>query len=94
MGRPYLRSGWLVSRVIAPILIRLRLVPTLVGRGRCTGQWRRAPVNVFELSGERYLVASRDNTQLVRNSRAAGEGRLQRGSRVETFEPDRERPEV
>ena len=49
---------------------------------------------MLELSGERYLIASRGNTQLVRNSRATGEGRLQRGSRVETFEPDRERPEV
>jgi len=72
--RPYLRPGWLLSRVINPILIRLRLLPALVVRGRWTGQWRRVPVNVLELGGERYLVAPRGNTQLTRNLRAAGEG--------------------
>jgi deazaflavin-dependent oxidoreductase (nitroreductase family) len=96
--RPYLRPSWLVSRVINPILMRLRLVPALVVRGRRTGQWRRVPVNVLELGDTRYLVAPRGTTEWVRNLRAAGEGRLQRGSHIETFRatevPDEEKPPI
>ncbi|MGN6252030.1 MAG: nitroreductase/quinone reductase family protein [Marmoricola sp.] len=54
-------------------------------RGRTSGQWRRTPVNVLTLDGERYLVAPRGHVQWTRNMRAAGGGRLVVGRRVEAF---------
>jgi deazaflavin-dependent oxidoreductase (nitroreductase family) len=58
----------------------------LVVRGRTSGQPRSNPVNLLELDGQRYLVAPRGNTQWVRNARAAGEGELHLGKRVEKVE--------
>ena len=64
-------------------------------RGRCSGEWRRTPVNLLAYEGERYLVAPRGKTQWVRNLRSSGEGRLRIGRRVEEFSatelPDAER---
>ena len=54
-------------------------------RGRSSGEWRRTPVNLLSLDGERYLVAPRGETQWVRNLRAAGDGELRVGRRTETF---------
>jgi deazaflavin-dependent oxidoreductase (nitroreductase family) len=54
-------------------------------KGRKSGEWRRTPVNLLELEGDRYLVAPRGNTQWVRNMRAAGGGRLVLGRKVEDF---------
>jgi len=54
-------------------------------RGRTSGQWRRTPVNLLIVAGERYLVAPRGRTQWVRNLRASGEGRLLLGRRSELF---------
>lgn len=55
-------------------------------RGRKTGEWRSVPVNMLVIDGERHLVAARGHTQWVRNLRAAGEGTLRVGRRVEWFE--------
>ncbi|NIH82941.1 nitroreductase family deazaflavin-dependent oxidoreductase [Amycolatopsis viridis] len=57
----------------------------LLVRGRKSGQIRSTPVNVLKVGGQRYLVAPRGQTQWVRNLRAAGEGQLRVGRRVETF---------
>ncbi|MER7505142.1 nitroreductase family deazaflavin-dependent oxidoreductase [Nonomuraea pusilla] len=54
-------------------------------RGRSSGEWRTTPVNVLSLNGSRYLVAPRGITQWVRNLRAAGNGELHVGRRIETF---------
>jgi deazaflavin-dependent oxidoreductase (nitroreductase family) len=56
-------------------------------RGRKTGKLRTNPVNLLTVDGERYLVAPRGHTQWVRNLRAAGEGTLRLGRKVETFQP-------
>ncbi|HEY1573092.1 MAG TPA: nitroreductase family deazaflavin-dependent oxidoreductase [Pseudonocardiaceae bacterium] len=56
-------------------------------KGRKSGELRSNPVNLLTLDGERYLVAPRGQTQWVRNLRAAGEGQLRVGRRVETFVP-------
>ena len=96
--RRYLKPGWLISRVVNPLLMRFGAVPTLQVRGRRTGRWRSVPVNVLELDGERYLVAPRGETDWVRNIRAAGGGRLHYGRRTEPFTalevPDEEKPQV
>lgn len=52
-------------------------------RGRKSGETRSTLVNVLRLDGQRYLVAPRGQTQWVRNLRAAGEGELALGRRVE-----------
>ncbi len=84
-SRRYLRPGWLVSRMVNPILMCLGMVPTLAVRGRTSGAWRTVPVNVLEIEGRRYLVAPRGDTQWVRNLRASGRGELRWRGRVEPF---------
>ncbi|MBB3663161.1 MULTISPECIES: nitroreductase family deazaflavin-dependent oxidoreductase [Prauserella salsuginis group] len=54
-------------------------------QGRKTGEWRSVPVNVLTIDGAQHLVAARGHTQWVRNLRAAGEGTLRVGRRVEWF---------
>jgi deazaflavin-dependent oxidoreductase (nitroreductase family) len=67
-------------------------------KGRTSGEWRHNPVNLLTHDGERYLVAPRGHTQWVRNLRAAGEGELRVGRRVERFVPteldDADKPAV
>jgi deazaflavin-dependent oxidoreductase (nitroreductase family) len=85
LGRRYLKPGWMVSRLVNPLLMRLGIIPTLAVRGRTSGEWRTLPVNVLELAGQRYLVAPRGDTQWVRNLRATGGGELRRRGRIEAF---------
>lgn len=67
-------------------------------RGRVSGEWRSNPVNPLSVGGHRYLVAPRGNTQWVRNLRAAGDGELRSGRKVERFTavevPDERKPEI
>jgi deazaflavin-dependent oxidoreductase (nitroreductase family) len=58
---------------------------TLAVRGRKSGEWRTAAVNLLTLDGERYLVAPRGQTQWVRNIRVSGGGELRLGRRAEPF---------
>jgi deazaflavin-dependent oxidoreductase (nitroreductase family) len=53
--------------------------------GRKSGEPRSTPVNLLTVDGVRYLVAPRGETQWVRNLRAAGQGTLRVGRRVEEF---------
>jgi deazaflavin-dependent oxidoreductase (nitroreductase family) len=85
VAEPYLKPGFVLSRVVNPLLMMFRLVPTLAVRGRTSGEWRTVPVNVLELDGARYLVAPRGDTQWVRNLRAAGSGELRAKGRTEPF---------
>ncbi|GHE98512.1 nitroreductase [Amycolatopsis deserti] len=70
----------------------------LLVRGRKSGELRSTPVNLLKVGGQRYLVAPRGQTQWVRNLRAAGEGQLRVGRRVETFRfaelADEEKPVI
>jgi len=86
------RPGWFTKNVfnrIVALFTRLGISVwgsrVLEVRGRSSGQWRRTPVNLLTLEGQRYLVAPRGQTQWVRNLRASGEGRLRLGRRSETF---------
>lgn len=81
----YLRPSFVVRSVLNPLITRLGLTPTLAVRGRKTGEWRVAPVNVLEHGGARYLVAPRGEAQWVRNIRAAGGGELRRRGKTERF---------
>lgn len=86
------QPGWFTKNVFnraVAVLTRLGISVwgsrVLEVRGRTSGQWRRTPVNLLTLDGERYLVAPRGHTQWVRNLRVSGEGRLRVGSRSEEF---------
>ena len=89
----YVRPGRFTRHVFNPgVALLTRLGISIWGsrilavRGRTSGQWRKTPVNLLEYEGDRYLVAPRGTTQWVRNMRAAGEGELRLGRRVERFE--------
>ena len=72
--------GWLVKRGVTA-----KGAGVLSVRGRSTGEWRSTPVNPLTFEGEQFLVAPRGETHGVRNLRAAGGGRIQRGKRIEEF---------
>ncbi|MGZ4258369.1 MAG: nitroreductase family deazaflavin-dependent oxidoreductase [Gaiellaceae bacterium] len=95
-GTRYLRPGFFVSRVVNPLLMALRLKPTLTVRGRKTGEPRSVPVNVLTRGSSRYVLAPRGNTQWARNLRAAGEGELKTKAGIERCRaievPDEEKP--
>lgn len=75
--------GWFTRRGLSLMGSReLRVV------GRKSGQVRTTVVNLLEVDGQRYLVAPRGTTAWVRNLRAAGEGELRVGRRVEAFRAD------
>ena len=84
-SRHYIRPGFVLSRVVNPLVMKLGLIPTLAVRGRRSGEWRTVPVMPIEYEGSRYLVAPRGETQWARNLRAAGTGELRRGRRKEAF---------
>jgi deazaflavin-dependent oxidoreductase (nitroreductase family) len=97
-GQPYLKPGWLVSRLVNPLLMRLGIIPTLAVRGRTSGEWRTVPVNVLEIRGHCYLVAPRGDTQWVRNLRATDRGEVRWRGRSEPFRSteiaDHEKPRI
>jgi deazaflavin-dependent oxidoreductase (nitroreductase family) len=86
------RPGWFTANVFNRIIAALTgSGVSILGsrvlevRGRTSGQWRRTPVNLLTLDGERYLVAPRGETQWARNLRISREGRLLVGKRSESF---------
>jgi deazaflavin-dependent oxidoreductase (nitroreductase family) len=88
----YKRPGWFTKNVFNRIVAALtRLGLSVWGsrvlevRGRTSGEWRRTPVNLLTLDGERYLVSPRGHSQWVRNMRVSGGGRLLLGPRSESF---------
>jgi deazaflavin-dependent oxidoreductase (nitroreductase family) len=88
----YRRPGWFTKTVFNPAVAALTRAGVSVWgsrilrvRGRASGEWRSAPVNLLTLDGKRYLVAPRGQTQWVRNLRVTNEGELLLGSKVEPF---------
>lgn len=88
----YLKPGWFTTHVFNGLVAVLTRVGISVWgsrqlrvRGRKSGEWRTTPVNLLSFEGRRYLVAPRGETQWVRNLRAAGNGELRVGRRVERF---------
>jgi deazaflavin-dependent oxidoreductase (nitroreductase family) len=86
------RPGWFTKNVFNRVVAGLtRLGVSVWGsrvlevRGRSSGEWRRTPVNLLTIDGERYLVSPRGHSQWVRNMRVSGGGRLRIGPRSETF---------
>jgi deazaflavin-dependent oxidoreductase (nitroreductase family) len=75
-------AKWFTARGISLLGSRVLAV-----RGRKSGEVRTTVVNLFTHDGDRYLLAPRGHTQWVRNLRAAGEGELRLGRRIQRFTP-------
>jgi deazaflavin-dependent oxidoreductase (nitroreductase family) len=91
-GARYVQPGWFTRQVFNRLVRRLtRMGVSVMGsselrvRGRSSGEWRSTPVNLLKVDGSEFLVAPRGETQWVRNLRAAGDGELQVGRRVQPF---------
>src|SRR4051794_3800833 len=89
----YLQPGWFTRNVFNRAMgwLTRRGVSVLGSRelsvvGRSSGAVRTTVVNLLDVDGVRYLVAPRGTTQWVRNLRAAGNGQLRVGRRVEDFD--------
>ncbi len=95
-SRAYLRPGFVIRRVVNPLIARLGMTTILAVRGRKTGRWHTVPVHVLEYGGRRYLLASRGETEWVRNLRTVGGGELRRRGQIERFRtvevPEAEKP--
>ena len=102
MSERYIKPGWFTRTVFNPFVASLTRAGVSVWgsrvlrvRGRKSGEWRSAPVNLLSFEGKRYLVAPRGQTQWVRNIRVSHEGELWLGSKVEpirvTEVPDSDR---
>jgi len=75
--RRYVRSGFVMVRLVNPIVQRLGGTLVLIVVGRRSGQPRTVPLGrPFEDAGTRYLVGGGGETEWVRNLRAAGRGQL------------------
>jgi hypothetical protein len=88
----YRQPGWLTKNVFnAAVAVMTRAGVSVWGsrvlrvKGRSSGEWRTAPVNLLTYEGKQYLVAPRGLTQWVRNIRVSGSGELLLGSRVQPF---------
>ena len=88
----YVEPGWFTKNVFNRGVRWLTRVGLSVAgsrelrvTGRTSGKTRTTVVNLLDVDGERYLVAPRGTTQWVRNLRAAGDGQLRVGRRVEDF---------
>ena len=66
------RAANAAIRQLAELGIEIAGSRALRVRGRSTGKWRSVVVNVLTVDGRDYVVATRGNTQWVRNARAAG----------------------
>ena len=90
MSERYIKPDWFTRMVFNPFVAAMTRAGVSVWgsrvlrvRGRKSGEWRSAPVNLLTFEGKRYLVAPRGHTQWVRNIRVSNEAELQLGSKVE-----------
>ena len=71
-------------RAMSRIGLPLGPIWVLTVPGRRTGKPRSTPVSPLTVSGGRYVVAGRPDSDWARNVRAAGHAQLSRGRRRET----------
>ena len=88
----YRRPGWFTKNVFNRAVAALTRAGVSVWgsrvlrvKGRSSGEWRSAPVNLLAYEGKEYLVAPRGQTQWVRNIRVSGTGELLLGSKAQPF---------
>jgi len=80
-------ATWVVHRLLSlgvPVSI-LGPMMLLTVRGRQSGRARTLPVDVHDIAGRRYLIATHGVGAWVLNLRAAGKGTLRLGRKREAF---------
>jgi hypothetical protein len=89
----YRRPGWFTTNVFNwAVAAMTRAGISVWGsrvlrvKGRKSGEWRSAPVNLLAYEGNQYLVAPRGLTQWVRNLRVAKGGELMLGNKAQPFQ--------
>ena len=82
---PYQKPGFFVRQIFNRIAMRFGIAPTLVVKGRKSGELRKVPITPVELDGERYLCSPRGNTHWSRNLAVAGAAELHHKGEVERF---------
>ena len=86
-GSGYVRPGFLMARIVNPVVRRFGLAPALIVRGRRSGERIVVPMGEpLELGGARYLVSGRGETHWVRNLRAAGRAEFRWHGSTEPFD--------
>jgi deazaflavin-dependent oxidoreductase (nitroreductase family) len=82
----YARPGFVMRRIVGPIMVRGGRFPVLSVVGRSSGQIRQVPIGEpVERQGRSYLLSGRGPTQWILNLRAAGRGTLRMGGRTLSF---------
>jgi len=88
----YRRPDWFTKNIFNAAVAALTRVGVSVWgsrvlrvKGRSSGEWRSAPVNLLTYEGKQYLVAPRGQTQWVRNIRVSGTGELLLGNQAQSF---------
>ena len=88
----YRRPDWFTKNIFNAAVAALTRVGVSVWgsrvlrvKGRSSGEWRSAPVNLLTYEGKQYLVAPRGQTQWVRNIRVSGTGKLLLGNQAQSF---------
>lgn len=51
----YLKPGFMLTKLINPVLIMLELISTLSVKGRISGKWIRTPITPIEYAENMYL---------------------------------------
>lgn len=65
-----------VARVMNPLVVALSAAPVLTVTGRKSGRELKLPLNPMTVEGSVYLVATRGESEWVKNLRAAGVAKL------------------
>lgn len=82
----YIHHSALIRRIFNPLSVRGGTDAVLFVRGRTSGKRLAVPMDPpFEWEGVRYLVSPMGNSHWARNLRAAGQGELRIGGRLEQF---------
>lgn len=82
----YVRPGFVMRRIIGPLMVRSGRAPVLTVAGRSSGQPRQVPIGEpVEWQGQPYLLSGRGRTQWILNLRAAGCGTLRLHGRTRAF---------
>jgi hypothetical protein len=97
-GPRYLKPGWLTSRVLNPLAMRLAWSPPWPCGVGCVGSGVRCPSTCLNSRVSGISGRPGGDTEWVRNLRVTGRGEVRRLTCVEAFRatelPDREKPRI
>ena len=81
----YLRPGFFLSKIMNPLMIMFKVVPSVTIKGRKSGKLITTPITPITVKEKLYLVAPRGETQWARNLRVIQEGTLTMKGQTTSF---------